>query len=79
MNRALTFLRQHWVRYEISIVLLHLTPVPLGSKDAPYELMVHSTEGRLVEECCHIGVAIVVMDLLMDSLLSPHLTHGCWT
>ena len=80
VDGALAFLKQILVgaRYQSS-TSFYLTSVALCPKDAPNELMVHSTEGWLVEEGSYIGVAIVIVDLLSSGLLSPDLAHGCWT
>ena len=57
-----------------SVYLVYLAPVSLVTKHAPDEVFTVCAEGGLVEECADERVAIVIINLLMNCILSLHLS-----
>ena len=55
------------------LYIVYLAPVSLVTKYAPDEVFTVCAEGGLVEECADERVAIVIINLLMNCILSFHL------
>ena len=65
------------IMYQCALYLfciVYLAPVALGTKHAPDEVFTVCAEGGLVEECADERVAIVIINLLMNCILSLHLS-----